>query len=211
MTVSAKVYPNGQKHIANGDTDLDGDAINCALVANTYTPADTDEYFDTHVAGDEASGTGYTGGGQALTGKSVSVTMANSWSATWAATTAYAVGQVIRPTTGNGHLYKCITAGTTGSSEPTWPTTALGTVDDGTATWIEIGVAAIIWNSSNPSWASSTITSRYAVFFVDGAAGSSDYLISYIDFGQDESSSSSEFTVVIDDTGIVRQFVASAA
>lgn len=53
----------------------------------------------------------------------------------WQASTSYSVGDVVRPTTRNGFTYKCITAGTSGSSEPTWPTTAGQTVTDGTVEW----------------------------------------------------------------------------
>jgi hypothetical protein len=37
--------------------------------------------------------------------------------------------------TGNGYYYECTTAGTTGATEPTWPTTAGNTVVDGSVTW----------------------------------------------------------------------------
>lgn len=53
----------------------------------------------------------------------------------WAATTAHALGEYRRPTTGNDLRYEVTTAGTTGGSEPTWPTTPGLTVVDGTVTW----------------------------------------------------------------------------
>jgi hypothetical protein len=55
----------------------------------------------------------------------------------WTASTAYAVGDVVVPTTGkeNGWRYECTTAGTSGSSEPTWPTQEGATKTDGTVTW----------------------------------------------------------------------------
>ena len=68
--------------------------------------------------------------------------------ADWAATTAYNAtfdpsnrtesGQkrvLVQPTTNNGYIYQCTTAGTSGGSEPTWPTTIGNTVADGTVTW----------------------------------------------------------------------------
>lgn len=55
--------------------------------------------------------------------------------AAWAASTAYSLGDVVRPTTRNGYNYECTTAGTSGASEPTWPTTPGNTVNDGTAVW----------------------------------------------------------------------------
>ena len=43
--------------------------------------------------------------------------------------------------TGNGHLYQCTTAGTTGSTQPAWPVSG-GTVTDGTAVWTDLGTPA---------------------------------------------------------------------
>jgi hypothetical protein len=54
----------------------------------------------------------------------------------WAATTAHTVGQRV---IGSTNIYECTVAGTTGSSEPTWPSS--GTVTDGTATWTYVGSA----------------------------------------------------------------------
>jgi hypothetical protein len=60
---------------------------------------------------------------------------------TWQASTAYSAGQYVIPTTFNGagprRLYRCTTAGTSGSSEPSWPTSDGGTVTDGSVTWTE--------------------------------------------------------------------------
>lgn len=61
----------------------------------------------------------------------------------WAASTAYTVredgdadtGSVVKPATDNGFHFKCTVAGTSGASEPTWPTTEGDTVTDGTVTW----------------------------------------------------------------------------
>lgn len=54
----------------------------------------------------------------------------------WAATTAYILGNRVEPTTPNTYVYECTTAGTSGGSEPTWPTAAIGdTVVDGTVVW----------------------------------------------------------------------------
>ena len=51
---------------------------------------------------------------------------------TWAAQTAYSVGDVVQPTTPNNYWYKCTTAGTSSLYEPvTWPTTVGNTVVDG--------------------------------------------------------------------------------
>jgi lambda family phage minor tail protein L len=55
----------------------------------------------------------------------------------WAATTAYSVGAVRRATTlqASGLVFQCIDAGTSGSTQPAWPTDIGSTVIDGTVTW----------------------------------------------------------------------------
>lgn len=55
----------------------------------------------------------------------------------WKASTAYEVDDIAVPTTGNGRSYICTSLGTSGASEPTWPTTEGGTVVDGGVTWTE--------------------------------------------------------------------------
>lgn len=60
----------------------------------------------------------------------------------WKASTAYPVNSVVVPTTNNGHYYKRTVAtgtGTSGASEPAWPTTTGGSVVDGGITWTENG------------------------------------------------------------------------
>jgi len=56
--------------------------------------------------------------------------------AAWTASTAYALNALVRPTTQTRYGYRCITAGTSGTIEPTWPTVVGETVTDGTVVWI---------------------------------------------------------------------------
>lgn len=56
----------------------------------------------------------------------------------WAASTAYAVGDKVYPTVRNGHVYEVTVAGTSDTSEPTWPLADDATVVDG-ATFAEAG------------------------------------------------------------------------
>ena len=58
----------------------------------------------------------------------------------WAASTAFSVGDVRRASTSqsSGLVFECTTAGTSGSSEPTWPTDISNTVTDNTVVWTAI-------------------------------------------------------------------------
>ena len=58
----------------------------------------------------------------------------------WAASTAFSVGDVRRATSSqnSGLVFECTTAGTSGSSEPTWPTDIGSTLTDNTVVWTAI-------------------------------------------------------------------------
>lgn len=67
--------------------------------------------------------------------------------ATWVQDTAYVVGQVVRPTVGNDHLYVCVQAGRSAAllaDQPDWPTSRAATIIDGASdpilTWQEQGL-----------------------------------------------------------------------
>jgi len=57
--------------------------------------------------------------------------------ASWAASTAYALGDTRRAATDQvtGLFFKCVTAGTSGGSEPVWPTDIGVEATDGSVTW----------------------------------------------------------------------------
>lgn len=61
----------------------------------------------------------------------------------WAASTAYALDDIVQPTVGSMLRYQVTTAGTSGAAEPAWPTIMGGTVTDGTVTWTCIHAASI--------------------------------------------------------------------
>lgn len=60
--------------------------------------------------------------------------------AAWAASTAFAVGDIRRATTSqaSGLWFRCTTAGTSASSEPPWPTDVGSTIPDNTVVWTAI-------------------------------------------------------------------------
>ena len=57
----------------------------------------------------------------------------------WVASKAVTAGKIVQPE--NGYMYRASKGGTTGSTEPTWPTTTDTGVDDGTTRWVNIGKA----------------------------------------------------------------------
>lgn len=58
---------------------------------------------------------------------------------TWEASTAYILNDYVQPTTPNNlFTYKCTTAGTSHSGEPTWPLAADGTVADNDVEWTAV-------------------------------------------------------------------------
>lgn len=61
--------------------------------------------------------------------------------AEWVASTAYSLNDIVKSTsaTKNGYYFKCTTAGTSGTAEPTWDTTIGNTTNDNTAVWTNQG------------------------------------------------------------------------
>lgn len=66
----------------------------------------------------------------------------------------------------------------------------------------------VILDAADTTWASSTITARYAVVYDSTGTASTSALIGYVDFGSDQSSTNGNFTITWDSTGIVRITVA---
>ena len=66
----------------------------------------------------------------------------------------------------------------------------------------------VILDAADTTWASSTITARYAVIYDATGTSSTSALIGYVDFGSDQSSTNGNFTITWDSTGIVRITVA---
>lgn len=92
--------------------------------------------------------------------------------------------------TGTGY-----TAGGATLTSVTWAYTS------GTNTWK--------FDAADTSWASSTITARYAIIYVDTAgASSTDPLIAYVDFGADVSTTAGTFTITWESAGIFTVTVA---
>jgi hypothetical protein len=203
MAVSANAYGNFLVKALNKTINLASDALKVELLTSTYTPNLDTHTFQSDLT-NEVSGTGYTAGGAALGSPAVTYTAANSWATQRANTTAYALGYIVRPVTGNGFVYQAITAGTSGGSIPTYPTTFGGTVADGTVVWMCVGRGVISFTGANVSWASSTITARYAAIY-DSTPGSAatNPLVALVNFGSDVVSSGGTFQISWDANGIL--------
>lgn len=65
MAVSAKLYANFHKSIANKEIELDNDTIKVMLCTSAYTPNQGTHQYKSSVTG-EVTGTGYTAGGATL-------------------------------------------------------------------------------------------------------------------------------------------------
>lgn len=61
--------------------------------------------------------------------------LSNTDYADWVAGTAYSLADFAVPTVAHTVCFECTTAGTSGTTEPTWDTTAGNTTPDGTVTW----------------------------------------------------------------------------
>jgi hypothetical protein len=82
----------------------------------------------------------------------------------WAATTAYSLGDIRRPAIDNGLRYEVTTAGTSGGSEPTWPTTVNATVADGSVVWT---CRATAITDTNCPHSASVVKKSSKIFAVD--------------------------------------------
>ena len=73
--------------------------------------------------------------------------------AAWAASTAFSVGDIRRASTeqASGLFFRCTTAGTSASSEPSWPTDIGSTITDNTCVWTAIASAYEELAKLNPS------------------------------------------------------------
>ncbi|MGW5259688.1 hypothetical protein ACWEQG_01855 [Microbispora sp. NPDC004025] len=209
MAVSVAVYGKMQQSLWEGRINFATDTIK-AMLLSSYTVGSTQDsaQFVSDVVlggvGVETSGSGYTAGGQALASKSVTYTAANSWGTQRANSTAYTVGDVVRPASANGYVYQCIVAGTSGGSVPTYPTVIGQTVTDGGVTWACVGRGVLVIDAQDPSWTTSnpgTLAASHMLVYKDTGTPSTSPVILYWDLGGTQiASNGGAFTPQLDAT-----------
>ena len=189
---TAHIYANFLTNaLAGTAVDLTADSFKVGLLGSGYTPDLTSDTFWSDISSHEITGTGYTAGGAAVTSPSLPLTPAASWTQLWAATTGYTYGQIIWPSSGS-LLYRCVVAGTSGGSAPTFPTVVGETVVDGSVTWAAIGDAVLVFTSSAAAWTTATFTASYAVIYDTTA---SDLLVVLNTFTSPQSPVAENFNV----------------
>ncbi len=118
----------GQAHIA-GTVTIDGTAAARDVIIISDDKANGRTVLaEGTSAGDGSFDINYTDWGGAVIALSI-----DEYGISFPAETALNSGEVVHPTTPNGYVYTVSQAGTTGTSEPAWPTS--GTVQSGSATF----------------------------------------------------------------------------
>lgn len=202
MSVVANLFQSALDQALQGNINWPTDTIKMALLTSSATPSLSTWVHYSDLTNEVAAGGGYTTGGTTLGTKTHAETAANSWGTTWATTNPQAVGDIIRPTAGNGFLFVCVAAGTTGGSQPTWPTAQGQTVVDGTVTWSCLGESVTVYSSAAATWSTATISAAYGVIYdAQSGVGSTEPLIALINFGGTVSSTSGTFSVTPPSTG----------
>lgn len=205
MAASFRWFANAFDQAFQGKINWPSDTLNMILLSSSASPNLATWVHYSDVTNELATGNGYTQGGVTLTSVTHSLYVgtsgaSNLWGVQWAATYAYAVGQVVRPPTANGYLYRCVQAGTTGGSAPTWPTVPGETVTDSGVIWVNCGSALMVWSSAAAQWPSSSISGAEDAIIYDAQTGvaSTSPLLFCGDPGQSESDSNGMFQVTPD-------------
>ena len=165
-----------------------GHVIKCALFNASFTPSlDT---IQGYAVTNEATGTGYTAGGATVTGCTNTYYAANSWTSQWTSGGIYQAGDIVRPITGNGHVYQADVGGTASSTQPTWTTTRGSSYTDGDVTWVESGLGVNVLNCNAPSWTcgATPIQWQYGEFYDStatyvGATAQANPIICIVNWG----------------------------
>ena len=196
MAVSSNVFANFWDQALSAPINWPSDTIKMALLTSSAAPNLGTWIHYSDLTNEVANGNGYTTGGVTLTSKTHTVTLANSWGTQWAANNPQNYGDIIRPTSGNGFLFMCDTAGTTSGSQPTWPTVQGQDVADNTANWCCIGESITQWSSAAAQWTSATFSAAYGVIYdAQSGTASTEPLIALINFGGTQTVNNGTLTI----------------
>lgn len=201
-------YAAYQKSCANGLSVWAASIkLTLTLHTNTYVPNRITHAFVSDLSNELGTAAGYTAGGVVLANPTVTVLAANSWAQTWVTATAYLVGQIRRPTAGNLFVYKVAVAGTSGGSEPAWPTVIGGCVTDGGVQWVCVGRAVVMLDADNlaPAWAAFSAGPFRHVVLSDRAPAlaSAQPLIGIYTYSSDQTGGGGAFDVTFDAGGVI--------
>jgi|SRR6184192_1320886 len=205
----AQWYRQALLNALAGKINFASDAITLTLHSTTYVPNLDTNAFVSDLAGELATGGGYTAGGIALGSLTKTYTAANSWGTTAATSTAYTVGQVVKPSGGNGYVYRCAVAGTSGGIAPSWGTIVGGATVDGGVTWENVGSGVITLSAAAGVWASPFTAGpfRYAVVSDRTPAGAANQpLIGIDDFGSGQTGAGGALTLNFNAQGALQIF-----
>lgn len=211
--IQLALYDKFLTRMAAGLVNWSGNtALTVTLHTNSYVPDRVNHALVSNLTNELAAGSGYSTGGVTLGNPVVTMTVADSWSAVWSAGTTYRVGQVVRPTVGNGYVYQVTTGGVAGAGEPSWPTTIGECVTDGAARWSCAGRSMVQLDANNlaPGWTGFSGGPFRHVVLSDrlpvGAA--SQTLIGVWSYSSDQVGGSGDYDLVFDPAGLIMFAVA---
>ena len=109
-------------------------AADSSTVSQTATPVTNEEWTNVKTGRLYRFGESTSNPGGIRGVSSVTLRTYPSTATTWVGSNAYSLGDYVDPA--NGYVYRVTTDnGTSGTVEPTWPTTVGGTISDGDLTW----------------------------------------------------------------------------
>lgn len=136
-TVFNSITDENLKWLLSGTVETVTEAIGSGVTENKALTKDTTDGAAAYAQIGETTST--PNGERNITINSITHT-AGAAASGWAATTAYAVGDVVDAVAiPDTHAYICTVAGTSAGTEPTWPADGT-TVVDATVTWQDIGL-----------------------------------------------------------------------
>lgn len=201
-------YASATLALFNGELDTDVSSWTWTHHTSSYIPSRLTHDYTDDLTNELGSGSGYTAGG-VVSAATRALTVANSWGTSRANSTAYTVGTVVRPATGNTFLYRCVVAGTSGGSIPAFGTVVGGSTTDGSVIWECVGSAIVVVDTPDPVWAAASFTGvRYSVLSYRAAGTAATRpLIGYIDWVTDRAGQSGSFTVTLPPQGCLHFFL----